>query len=48
LITTNFEAANSLADTLTNYLKSVNAQLPVDKMTNEIVLWPNQLLDIKK
>jgi len=48
LIATNFEVVKSLADTLTNYLKSVNAQLPVDKMTNEIVLWPNQLLDIKK
>tara|TARA_B110001452_G_scaffold239637_1_gene220777 strand:+ start:972 stop:2513 length:1542 start_codon:yes stop_codon:yes gene_type:complete len=48
LVATNFEAVKSLADTLTNYLKSVNAQLPVDKMTNEIVLWPNQLLDIKK
>ena len=48
LIATNFEVVKSLADTLTNYLKSVNAQLPVDKMTNEIVFWPNQLLNIKK
>jgi len=37
-----------LANTLTKHLKSVNAQMPRDKFSNEIVLWPNQLLSSKK
>ena len=48
LIETNVKEAYLLANTLTKHLKSVNAQMPRDKFTNEIVLWPNQLLSSKK
>lgn len=37
---TNIEKLKELATVLTDYLKSVDAQMPIDKVTNELVEWP--------
>jgi len=35
---------NELAEKLTDYLKSVDAQMPVDKTTGLIVEWPKDII----
>lgn len=48
LIALNDEKARHLATTLTQYLMNVNAQMPMDKLTQEMVPWPIALLDLKE
>ena len=43
-ITDNLEKAKELATTLTNHLKEVNAQMPIDKVTGKVVEYPIALL----
>lgn len=45
LLGSNFDMAKQLATTLTNHLQSVNAQMPMDKLTKEIVPYPSTLLN---
>lgn len=45
LANTNTEKLKELATTLTNYLKSVNAQMPSDKLTGEQVPYPLEVLE---
>jgi CRISPR/Cas system-associated protein Csm6 len=42
LITVNTSKSQLLANVLTKYLKSVNAQMPYNKITNSIVPWPDE------
>lgn len=48
LFHSNSEKAQDLAATLTTHLKQVNAQMPSDKLTGEVVPWPSTLLSPKK
>ena len=43
LISVNYLKSEHLANVLTNYLKSVDAQMPFNKKSKSIVPWPNQL-----
>ena len=43
LISVNYLKSKHLANVLTNYLKSVDAQMPFNKKSKSIVPWPNQL-----
>lgn len=42
LISVNTSKSQLLANVLTKYLKSVNAQMPYNKITNSIVPWPDE------
>ena len=39
-----YEKLKELAERLTDYLKSVNAQMPTDKITGEVVEWPDEII----
>jgi arylsulfatase A-like enzyme len=42
---TNSSKLKELAEVLTNYLKSVDAQMPTDKATGKLVEWPNDVIE---
>jgi hypothetical protein len=42
LISVNNSKSEELANVLSEYLKSVDAQMPYNKITNSIVSWPNE------
>jgi len=48
LVTSEMEKVKELANTLTAHLKLVNAQMPRDKFTQEIVAWPSIALTVSK
>jgi arylsulfatase A-like enzyme len=48
LVTSEMEKVKELANTLTAHLKLVNAQMPRDKFTQEIVAWPSIALTATK
>tara|TARA_B100000989_G_scaffold61068_1_gene42001 strand:- start:5462 stop:7006 length:1545 start_codon:yes stop_codon:yes gene_type:complete len=43
LLSSNYKKAKQLSIKLTQYLKKVNAQMPLDKLTNKVVPWPSNL-----
>ena len=45
LLEQNTEKSKELAETLTNHLKDVDAQMPIDKKTGELVAYPIAILD---
>lgn len=48
LLDSNRKKALELSKILTMHLKSVEAQMPTDKIMGEVVPWPNDLLDSKE
>ena len=48
LIESNAKKTKELATILTTHLQAVNAQMPADKITGEIVPWPTTILNAKK
>ena len=48
LVESKAEKLKELAQVLTAHLQQVNAQMPTDKITGEIVPWPTSLLHTKK
>lgn len=41
----NSEKLSELATVLTDYLKGVDAQMPIDKSTGKLVEWPNEVIE---
>nr|NQU88917.1 hypothetical protein [Bacteroidota bacterium] len=44
----NFEKTKELAVKLGNYLRSVDAQRPINKKSGEVVDWPDEVMGIVK
>ena len=43
----NIEKKKELAAVLSDYLKSVEAQMPIDKRTDQVVPWPDEILALR-